>query len=81
MPIYSDTDPTRLIGAEYDRLSYEERSALSGKWIALPLYTPRTQPLRVMEAIGDSVTDCARQLQASGKDVTRYEYSRLNPPR
>lgn len=72
-------DPQRAIGRSPDRLSLEERRALTGKYIALEIYTPEDLPLRRIEAIGDSVPECARQLVARGLDPVRFEFSRLAP--
>lgn len=73
-------DPHLAIGRSPDRLSLEERMALTGKYIALEIYTPDDLPLRRIEAIGDSVQDCARQLTARGLDPLRFEFTRLAPP-
>ena len=73
-------DPQRAIGRSPDRLSLEERLALTGKYIALEIYTPEDLPLRRIEAIGGSVQDCARQLAKRGLDPLRFEFSRLAPP-
>jgi hypothetical protein len=73
-------DPQRAIGRSPDRLSLDERRALMGKYIALEIYTPEDLPLRRIEAIGDSVPECARQLTARGLDPVRFEFSRLAPP-
>ncbi|MGA2576922.1 MAG: hypothetical protein ABSH24_12945 [Bryobacteraceae bacterium] len=72
-------DPQRAIGRSPDRLSLDERRALTGKYIALEIYTPEDLPLRRIEAIGDSVAECARQLVARGLDPLRFEFSRLAP--
>jgi hypothetical protein len=73
-------DPQRAIGRSPDRLSLDERRALTGKYIALEIYTPEDLPLRRIEAIGDSVEECARQLVARGLDPLRFEFSRLGQP-
>jgi hypothetical protein len=72
-------DPQRAIGRSPDRLSLDERRALVGKYIALEIYTPEDLPLRRIEAIGDSVPECAQQLVARGLDPLRFEFSRLSP--
>ena len=51
-----------------------------GKYIALEIYTPDDLPLRRIEAIGDSVQECVRQLVARGLDPVRFEFTRLGPP-
>ena len=70
----------RVLGCSPDRLTPVERTALAGKWVALELYTPQTLPLRKIEAIGDSPTDCARRLTARGLDPNNFEYSMVSPP-
>lgn len=73
-------DPQRAIGRSPDRLSLDERHALTGKYIALEIYTPDDLPLRRIEAIGDGVEDCVRQLAARGLDPLKFEFLRLAPP-
>jgi hypothetical protein len=73
-------DPQQAIGRSPDRLSLDERRALIGKYIALEIYTPEELPLRRIEAIGNGVAECARQLTARGLDPMRFEFSRLAPP-
>ena len=73
-------DPQLAIGRSPDRLSLDERRALTGKYIALEIYTPEDLPLRRIEAIGDSVPECARQLAGRGLDPVRFEFTRLAPP-
>jgi hypothetical protein len=70
----------QAIGRSPERLTLEERNALTGKFIALEIYTPETLPLRRIEAIGDSIAECLRQLKDRGLDPTRFEFSRLPPP-
>lgn len=72
------TDKT--IGRAPEQLSLEERLHLTGKYIALEIYSPATLPFRRIEAIGDSVPDCIRMLQMRGLDPQQFEYSRLGPP-
>ncbi len=73
-------DPQRAIGRSPDRLDLGERHALTGKYIALEIYTPEDLPLRRIEAIGDSVEECMKQLAARGLDPMRFEFTRLGPP-
>ncbi len=80
MTLSAAKDPQRAIGRSPDRLSLDERFALTGKYIALEIYTPEDLPLRRIEAIGDNVAECARQLTARGLDPLRFEFSRLPPP-
>ena len=80
MTISAAKDPQRAIGRSPDRLNLDERHALTGKYIALEIYTPDELPLRRIEAIGESVADCVRQLSARGLDPMRFEFSRLAPP-
>jgi hypothetical protein len=69
----------RVIGRAPDQLSIEERTALTGKHIALEIYTPDALPLRRIEAVGDSVEDCVRMLKSRGLDPLRFEYTRIGP--
>ena len=73
-------DPQFAIVRSSESLSLEERIALAGKTVALELYTPETLPLQVIEAIGDSVDDCIRQLISRKLDPQRFEFTRLKPP-
>jgi hypothetical protein len=70
----------KAIGRSPEELSLDERLHLTGKYIALELYSPATTPFRRIEAIGDSVADCVRMLHARGLDAENFEYSRLAPP-
>lgn len=69
-----------LIGQPVDRLDLATREAVVGKVVALQIYTPSNLALQRIAAIGDSVQECARQLEAAGNDPLDYEFSRLNPP-
>ena len=80
MSVSAASDPKQAIGRAPERLSLEERLALVGKFIALEIYTPEALPLRRIEAIGDSVEECVRQLTARGHDPAHFEFSRLGPP-
>ncbi len=73
-------DPSRYVGRSPDRLSLEERFAVAGMYAAFEMYTPQTLPLRRIEALGDSVAECAQSLKSRGLDVTRFEFLRLAPP-
>jgi hypothetical protein len=73
-------DLGQFVGREPERLSIQERQALAGKWYALDVYTPQTIPLKRIEALGDSVEECARQLQLRGRNILQYEYTLLAPP-
>ena len=76
----SGLDPRHAIGRSPERLTLEERHAWAGKTIALEIYSPQTIPLRRIEAIGDSVAACARQLKERGLDPTGFEFVLLEPP-
>ena len=73
-------DPQRAIGRAPERLNLDERHALAGKYVALEIYTPEALPLRRIEAIGDSIEECVRQLAARGLDPLLFEFTRLAPP-
>jgi hypothetical protein len=71
---------TAVLGRSPDRLTLTERLALAGKTIALEIYTPETLPLRRIEAIGDSIEECIRQLVQRGLDPKSFEFTHLPPP-
>jgi hypothetical protein len=76
-------DPAKLrgfLGQSPDAIALKERLALAGKWVALELYSPRTLPLRLIEAIGDSPADCIRMLRDRGLDPAGYEFVPLKAP-
>jgi len=68
------------IGRAPEELELGERLAWTGKWIALEVYTPATLPLRRIQAIGDSVAECIRQLETQSLDPERFEFSVLQKP-
>jgi hypothetical protein len=73
-------DPKQAIGRNPDRLTLDERLHLTGKYVAMEIYTPETLPFRRIEAIGDSVGECVRMLKERGLDPAQFEYTRLGPP-
>jgi hypothetical protein len=79
MTALASKDPQKALGRAPERLTLEEQRALTGKFIALEIYSPETAPLRRIEAIGDTVEECIRQLAARGLDPKNFEFSRLKP--
>lgn len=73
-------DPQRAIGRSPDRLTLCERNALTGKYIALEIYTPENLACRRIEAIGDSLAECAQVLKSRGLEPEKFEFTRLAPP-
>ena len=73
-------DTEKFIGRSVDRLTLNEHEALIGKFMAREIYTPETLPLQRIEALGDSIQDCVRQLRARGLDPLNFEFTRLGPP-
>jgi hypothetical protein len=69
-----------LVGREPDRLNLKEQLILAGKWIAMEIYDPEKMPLRRIAAVGDSPTECMRELAARGLDPGRYEYRACKRP-
>jgi hypothetical protein len=80
MSLSAAKDPSQAIGRNPDRLTVEERLALAGKFIALEIYSPETLPLRRIEAIGKTIDDCVRTLQARGLDPRQFEFTILPWP-
>jgi hypothetical protein len=70
----------KAIGRSPEQLSLDERVQLTGKYVAIEVYSPDTLPFRRIEAIGDSVAECVRMLETRGLDPINFEYSRLTPP-
>ena len=71
---------TSFIGRDPERLSIAERTSLTGRWMAMEIYTPQNLPLRRIEALGNSVDECAIQLRDRGLDPMMFEYSVVTPP-
>jgi hypothetical protein len=71
--------PEQFIGRSPDALALRERLALAGKWLAFELYSPRTLPLRLIQAIGDSPAACLRMLRDRGLDPRRFELVAFKP--
>lgn len=67
-------DTFRVIGRAPDRLTLPERAALVGRWVALELYSPRTLPLKRIEAVGSNPSECAAELQKRGLNPLEFEY-------
>ena len=80
MPTSIAKDPQQAIGRSPDRLTLDERFALAGKYVAYEIYTPATLPVHRIEAIGDSVDECVRQLTQRGLDPLQFEFTRLARP-
>jgi len=75
-----DSSGMTAIGRSPDALTLEERLAYAGKFIALEIYTPKTIPLRTIEAIGDSLLACVQVLKQRGLDPARFEFRLLPRP-
>jgi hypothetical protein len=69
--------PEALIGESPERLTLPECERYAGWWMALELYTPETLPLRLVEALGRSSTDCIAQLNKRGLAPANFEYVQL----
>ncbi|GIU76221.1 MAG: hypothetical protein KatS3mg004_3308 [Bryobacteraceae bacterium] len=67
-------DFTKLIGRAPERLTLEERGRLAGHWVAFEVYTPQTQPLKRIEAVGRDVVSCIEQLEKRGLDPRNFEF-------
>lgn len=80
MPATAARDAQRAIGRSPDRLSLPERISLAGKCIALEIYTPANAAYRRIEAIGDSLAECAAMLKDRGLNPAEFEFQRLAPP-
>jgi len=72
--------PDAVIGRHLDQLSLEQRRALAGQWVAYEVYSIERTPLRRIEALGPSVSDCISVLKRRGLDPYLYEFTPLRPP-
>jgi hypothetical protein len=71
---------TDMVGTEPERLTLKQQIALAGKWTAMEVYGPDTQPARRIAAVGDSVADCVLQLTAKGLDPAKFEFRPMRRP-
>lgn len=71
---------SRYIGRAPEQLKPAEIRSLHGVWAALEIYTPQTTPLRVIEALGASPSECMQALAARGLDPRQFEYVPLRAP-
>jgi len=69
-----------FIGRTPEQLSNPDQWKIAGRWAAFELYSPETNPFRLIQALGDSPADCIRQLQSRGLDPKKYEFVILKPP-
>lgn len=76
----SPGSPEDFIGRSPDELTLVERLKLTGQWVAFELYTPRTLPLRRIEALASTPQGCISQLRARGLDPRNFEIEPLKPP-
>jgi hypothetical protein len=69
------------VGHDPDRLTLREQIELTGKWIALEIYTPENLAERRIIAVGDSASECIRNLASRGFDPRHYEFRPYKRPR
>ena len=80
MPVSAAKDPRQAIGRAPEQLTLAERTALAAQYVAFEVYTPKTLPLRKIEAIGNSLEECIRELAGRGLDPGRFQFTRLGLP-
>jgi hypothetical protein len=68
------TDASRFLGRSPDHLSLTERAVLHGRWIALEIYSPKTLPLKRIEAVGTNAAECANDLRRRGLNPMEFEF-------
>ena len=61
------------LGRSPESLRLSERRRLAGMWIALELYSPRTLPMRLIQAVGRTPAECVSVLRSRGLDPRRFE--------
>ena len=70
----------KFVGKSLDGLNLSDRWTIAGSWIATEHYSPKTLPLRLIQAIGTSAIDCITQLKRKGLDPEQYEYTPVPQP-
>jgi hypothetical protein len=61
------------LGRSAESLHRRDRERLRGMWIALELYSPKTLPMRLIEAVGRTPGECVAMLRSRGLDPRRFE--------
>lgn len=61
------------LGRAPESLHRKDRRRLAGMWIAMELYTPKTLPMRLIQAVGRTPADCVATLRSRGLDPRRFE--------
>lgn len=75
-----ELDPSRFLNRSPDSFSPAEWRAVHGLWAAFELYSPQTTPLRRIQALGASSSECMGTIAAQGLAVTNFEYVPLRSP-
>lgn len=73
-------DLRQFVGKPVDGLPLADRWALTGKWVAMELYSPDRLPLRIIHAVGEDARACIAQLRERGLDPALFEYQPLEEP-
>jgi hypothetical protein len=68
------------MGLAPERLKPGELRELNGLWAAFELYSPKTLPLRVIEALGATPAECEAALARRGLDPRKFEFVPLRAP-
>jgi hypothetical protein len=76
----SAIDPSDFIGRAPERLSLRELRTLHGWWMAFELYTPSTTPLRRIEALAPSASECTAMLIERGLKPAEYQLEMVQAP-
>ncbi len=75
-----NSDWKNVIGKSIDALPLKVRWTLTGRWMAVELYSPERLPLRILAAVGDDARDCVAQLRANGVDPALYHFELITEP-
>jgi hypothetical protein len=76
----TDVELRSVVGRSPEQLTLEQRFALSGRVVALEIYTPRTLPLRRIEAVAETAEGCVKMLEERGLSPAKFEFALLKPP-
>ena len=75
-----ELDPNRFLNRSPDSFSPSEWRSVHGLWAAFELYSPQTTPLRRIQALGASSSECMEDIAARGLAASNFEYVPLRSP-
>ncbi len=71
---------SRFLDRSPDSFRPSEWRAVHGLWAAFQLYSPQTTPLRRIQALGATASECMANIASQGLAVSNFEYVTLRSP-